>query len=317
MLHFQPSTPELATRALDACTDPALTLRDIAQQNNTTMEALSLWLTTPEVIDRLNDLHSITATRTRFLAAAHLPRSIDALSEVLIHAKSALRAAHSPTPSSASSTSDIPHPPSAIIQARLLETTRRAATTLVTLARSSQPALNSGTRASSPCSSSSLASPISLSWQGGCPSETSAEGVRAPDTQTAPTPSPLSIPILPNPFAHLFAIPRAPASPAPTSITPPSIAAASDFVATAESQPQAPSAPTPATLLTNFLAELSKLPIPVPAPSSDRPPLTPQEAAFSLGPGHPTLGQLETLTAYLDSLHSDLGATSASHEHWP
>ena len=332
MLHFHPPTPEDTARVLDACTDPALTLRDIAQQNNTTVEALSLWLSSPEVAERFDALHSINAVRTRFLAAAQLPRAIDALSEVLTHAKSILRAAHSPTPASSSSTSDIRHPTSALLQARLLETTRRAATTIIALTRWSPVALNSVARASSPCSSSSLSSPPLPPWRERCPSEAMVVGVErpdVPDTTTvpaAPTSSPLAIP---NIFATLFASPHAPATPAPAPITPPPIPAALDSITTTESSLEAPA--TPAALIANFLAELSKLPIPIPATPPDRPPLTPEEAAYSPGPGHPTLGQLETLTAYLDSIHADLGLADepqpsdyaplltsiASHEHWP
>ena len=89
MSSFSP-TPILASRVLDACADPSLTLRDIAHANLTTVEALSLWLASPEISTRLANLHSITATRTRFLAAAQLPHAIHALAEILKHAKSDL-----------------------------------------------------------------------------------------------------------------------------------------------------------------------------------------------------------------------------------
>ena len=217
MLHFHPPTPEDTARVLDACTDPALTLRDIAQQHNTTVEALSLWLSSPEVAERFDALHSINAVRTRFLAAAQLPRAIDALSHVISHAKLAL-STPAPITSTASSTlppssptPDIRPPTPAIIQARLLETTRRAATTIIALTRWSPVALNSVARASSPCSSSSLSSPPPPPWRERCPSESMVVGVEradVPDTTTvpaAPTSSPLAIP---NIFATLFAAPR-------------------------------------------------------------------------------------------------------------
>ncbi|MBX3358801.1 MAG: hypothetical protein KF745_10255 [Phycisphaeraceae bacterium] len=76
--------PELASRILDSVTDPTITLRDVAELHDTTVEALVVWFARPEIAERLDQIESAIARRTRIVASNFLPsvtttlgRSID------------------------------------------------------------------------------------------------------------------------------------------------------------------------------------------------------------------------------------------------
>ncbi|MBX3359452.1 MAG: hypothetical protein KF745_13615 [Phycisphaeraceae bacterium] len=75
---FNPS-PDLAAKILDSVTDPTLTLRDVADLHNTTVEALVLWFAEPEIAERLDQIESTIARRTRIVASNFLPAATIAL----------------------------------------------------------------------------------------------------------------------------------------------------------------------------------------------------------------------------------------------
>ncbi|MBX3357497.1 MAG: hypothetical protein KF745_03625 [Phycisphaeraceae bacterium] len=75
---FNPS-PDLAAKILDSVTDPTLTLRDVADLHNTTVEALVLWFAEPEIAERLDHIESTIARRTRIVASNFLPAATIAL----------------------------------------------------------------------------------------------------------------------------------------------------------------------------------------------------------------------------------------------
>lgn len=69
---FAPS-PSLADQVLAELADPSESLRSIARVHNTSPEALSLWLSSPEISERIAAMRSSAALRTRWLATDHLP----------------------------------------------------------------------------------------------------------------------------------------------------------------------------------------------------------------------------------------------------
>jgi len=79
---FSPS-PEQLDRLVDDLTSPDLNLREIALQHGTTMEGLSLWMTSPEARERLGRIQGACAFRARFSATALLPAVVDVLRSIL------------------------------------------------------------------------------------------------------------------------------------------------------------------------------------------------------------------------------------------
>ncbi|MBX3358411.1 MAG: hypothetical protein KF745_08280 [Phycisphaeraceae bacterium] len=75
---FNPSL-DLAAKILDSVTDPTLTLRDVAELHHTTVEALVLWFAEPEIAERLDQIESTIARRTRIVASNFLPAATIAL----------------------------------------------------------------------------------------------------------------------------------------------------------------------------------------------------------------------------------------------
>ncbi|MBX3358501.1 MAG: hypothetical protein KF745_08735 [Phycisphaeraceae bacterium] len=75
---FNPS-PDLAAKILNSVTDPTLTLRDVADLHHTTVEALILWFAEPEIAERLDQIESTIARRTRIVASNFLPAATIAM----------------------------------------------------------------------------------------------------------------------------------------------------------------------------------------------------------------------------------------------
>ncbi len=110
-LHSSPPLRHSATRPLDHLTtisfnpDPAttdailqaiaadysLSLTDIANQHNTTIEALTAWLTREDIDERLTAIESACARRARLTAANHLPAVAHVAKQALEEASDVLR----------------------------------------------------------------------------------------------------------------------------------------------------------------------------------------------------------------------------------
>jgi len=80
---FAPRDPQEIQAVLDLFTDPDLSLRDIAEENNTTIHALSLWLARPDIAEQLLDLECASVRRARFNISFALPKIANALSQSL------------------------------------------------------------------------------------------------------------------------------------------------------------------------------------------------------------------------------------------
>jgi len=80
---FNLRDPRQIETILDLFTDPDLSLRDIADQSNTTLQALTLWLARPEITEQLLDLECASVRRARFNISFALPKIAHALSRSL------------------------------------------------------------------------------------------------------------------------------------------------------------------------------------------------------------------------------------------
>ncbi len=125
---FAPSSPEQLEHVLTDLTSPDLSLRNVAQNFDTTPGALAAWMTLPEVQLRLDQLESAAARHSRITAASALPRAVCALTELVADYTSALLNDNSSR-----------HPPSLFSPAdehrrRRAESTRRAAWLLYRIA---------------------------------------------------------------------------------------------------------------------------------------------------------------------------------------
>jgi hypothetical protein len=78
---FTPTNPD---KVFDNLTDPSLTLRDVAELNDTTLESLTLWMFHPDIAARLDNFESAIARRTRLLALNYLPAAVETLHSTLI-----------------------------------------------------------------------------------------------------------------------------------------------------------------------------------------------------------------------------------------
>jgi hypothetical protein len=121
------STPAAAAAIITDLTDPAASLHDIAARHKTTIEQLTLFITRPDIAERLETLHTAAASRARLLATSFLNKAIATLVRVMDSATSESQQAHTNTSASSHPTSEIRHQTS-------LESARRAASRLISLA---------------------------------------------------------------------------------------------------------------------------------------------------------------------------------------
>jgi len=75
---FNPS-PETLDQILDQLADPECSLREIAEIHKTTLAALTLFMTRPDIAEAIATLQSGAATKARLAAADSLPTVITAL----------------------------------------------------------------------------------------------------------------------------------------------------------------------------------------------------------------------------------------------
>ncbi|MBY0262504.1 MAG: hypothetical protein K2Q20_09180, partial [Phycisphaerales bacterium] len=75
--------PDKIPEILSDLGDPTRTLLGIAEQHKTTVEALAIWLTLPEIEGRMAALHDAAIHRTRFVALTFLPSAISTLNRII------------------------------------------------------------------------------------------------------------------------------------------------------------------------------------------------------------------------------------------
>jgi hypothetical protein len=80
---FAPS-PDQTSLIIDQLASDDLSLRDIADEHNTTIEALTAFMTRPDIRERLANLQSACAARSRVSATNKLPLVIKTLTAVLL-----------------------------------------------------------------------------------------------------------------------------------------------------------------------------------------------------------------------------------------
>lgn len=97
LTRFAPSE-SLTDQLFSQLADPAQSLLSIARDNNTTPEAFSLWLSRPEISERIAAMRSASALRTRWLASEHLPSCAELASRIV---RAALNSSEAPPPDSA------------------------------------------------------------------------------------------------------------------------------------------------------------------------------------------------------------------------
>jgi hypothetical protein len=78
-----PVPPPSADSIVDAATNPYLSLRDIADSHNITLETLTLFLDRPDIRERLAQIDSVTSRRTQSIAAACLPAVVKSLNRIV------------------------------------------------------------------------------------------------------------------------------------------------------------------------------------------------------------------------------------------
>jgi hypothetical protein len=130
---FDPA-PDIAEAVLAAITDGSISFYSLAAAANTDPEALSLWMSRPDIRERIESVDRSTTWRTRLIASAHLHAVPPALTKILQDYLSQERA---PSASSGSSPFDTPTSGfrAALLDARRAETTRKSAALLLTLTR--------------------------------------------------------------------------------------------------------------------------------------------------------------------------------------
>ncbi len=84
-----PATTDALLQSIAA--DYSLSLTDIAAQHNTTIEALTAWLTRDDIDERLTAIESACARRARLTAANHLPAVAHVAKQALEEASDVLR----------------------------------------------------------------------------------------------------------------------------------------------------------------------------------------------------------------------------------
>ncbi len=121
---FNPS-PADTDQVLHLFSDPMSSFHEIAERFQTTVPALCLWLSNPTIAQRLADLRSAGAERTRTVAALYMPRTIPVLMRIVEEFNHAAAHRH-----------DDPHDPTTpILQLRERETVRKSVFLLYRLSR--------------------------------------------------------------------------------------------------------------------------------------------------------------------------------------
>jgi hypothetical protein len=88
-VHFDPS-PEETHAVIASVVDPYTSLDEAASRHDTTLVALTLWLSRPEIQALLTSIESVACTRARVSAATFLPDAVNSLSFTLrahVHAE--------------------------------------------------------------------------------------------------------------------------------------------------------------------------------------------------------------------------------------
>lgn len=84
---FSPD-PDTADSLIDQLGSPDITLSDVAEMNNVSIEALTLWMIRPDIARRLNNIESAILRRTRLIATNFLPAAAKVLHSILINHES-------------------------------------------------------------------------------------------------------------------------------------------------------------------------------------------------------------------------------------
>jgi hypothetical protein len=121
---FRPPEP-VAAAIIAALADPAASFLDIASKHQTTLEALTLWITRPDIAERLENIHHIAAARIRLIAANIMPQALGGLTDILAHTRKQIEADAAAPPDQRRTPEQ---------RQRTLETCRRAASRMVCLA---------------------------------------------------------------------------------------------------------------------------------------------------------------------------------------
>ncbi len=87
VLPFEPSG-EKADALIQWLGSPDVTLRDVAEMHEVSVEALALWMARPEVAGRLRRIESAVTRRTRLIAANYLPAVANMLHAMIINHES-------------------------------------------------------------------------------------------------------------------------------------------------------------------------------------------------------------------------------------
>src|SRR5689334_3879061 len=75
--------PEAISAILADLGRPDYTFRDIAEMHGTNADALTIWLTRPEIEERLAAIESAIARRTRLIATNYLPSAVKTVTRIL------------------------------------------------------------------------------------------------------------------------------------------------------------------------------------------------------------------------------------------
>src|SRR5690349_17441361 len=120
------SLPEAAiSRILSDLGRPDYTFRDIAEMHGTNADALTIWLTRPDIEARLAAIESAIARRTRLIATNYLPSAVKTVTRILDEYND--EESHRPI--------DPRIPQHGELRRRSRETARRAASLLLRLAK--------------------------------------------------------------------------------------------------------------------------------------------------------------------------------------
>jgi len=203
-LLFTPS-PDQEAALLHTFIDPYCSLRDIAEEYSTTLDALILYLSKPEVMQRLAAFETMAAFRTRLVALNHLQFVADSLRTTVEACTKEIESA----PANDLSFRMQDH------TRRCHETSRRACALLLRLAQFAPIPVDQRT-ALRPTPTSPVrttAKPISTDLQTFAPAAPSMLSSRPPAASPPPAPTNPSRPITPAP--HQSTNPSTPAQPFP------------------------------------------------------------------------------------------------------
>ncbi len=113
LLTFQPDAATSDAILQSIAADYSLSLTDIAAKHNTTIEALTAWLTRDDIDERLTAIESACARRARLTAANHLPAVAHVAKQALEEASDVLRLPPTTAPSVPSRSASAPPNPRA------------------------------------------------------------------------------------------------------------------------------------------------------------------------------------------------------------